>query len=135
MQHSFCHMVAPTLFHDCCLLLCRQELYRQTYTQLKPVHPQIQSGNTLQGLPSFAKPQTLAAADGTMVFLEPEPYLNGAQDIVNHTADTFFDSKSHAAWKKSTANLRGRPVDMPEARYAPVTRKDLVIALTSSLER
>ena len=128
-------MVAEMLLYNSNLLLCRQELYRQTYTQLKPVHPQIQSGNTLQVLPSFAKPQILAAADGTMVFLEPEPYLNGAQDIVNHTADTFFDSKSHAAWMESTASLRGRPVDMPEARYAPVTRRDLVIALTSSLDR
>ena len=121
-----------------CLCLYRQELYRQTYTQLKPLQPQVQPGHTLPILPSFAKPQTLAASDGSMVFLEPKPYQDGAPDIVNHTADTFPNrGRDHSpkGKKQSTAFLRGKPVDMPQPQYTPVTRKDVVIAMTSSAHR
>ncbi len=126
----------------------RQQLAYQAYNpQAKPrtgpaqqayINPtsQILPSHTLAILPSFATPQTLAAPDGSMVFLQPDPYLHDAQDIVNHTADTVFGgSKAAKQPQKSSANLRGQPVNMPQPKFAPVARDDLVVALTSSADR
>ena len=111
-------------------------MYRQTYTQLKPAHPTIQQLHSLQILPSFAKPQTLAGPDGSVVFLEPEPYLHETLDIVNHTADTAFESmKTSRRRQPSTAKYRGQPVSMPEPMHAPVLRSELLIAITSVADR
>ena len=120
----------------------RQQLAYQAYNpQLKPLsgpaqqaHPnpktQILPSHTLAILPSFATPQTLAAPDGSIVFLRPDPFLHDAQDIVNHSADTV-----KAVKQKSSAMLRGQPVNMPKPRFAPVACDDLIIALTSAADR
>ncbi len=126
----------------------RQQLAYQAYNpQLKPLsgpaqqaHPnpktQILPSHTLAILPSFATPQTLASPDGSIVFLQPDPYLHDAQDIVNHTADTVFGgSKAASQHQKSSAKLRGLPVNMPQPKFAPVVRDDLIIALTSAAAR
>ena len=114
----------------------RQEMYRQTYTQLRPIHAAPQQLPTLQILPSFAKPQTLSTPDGSMIFLEPEPYLHKALDIVNHTADTAVDHGTASRLRQpSTAKFRGQPVNMPQPLHAAVTRSDLLIAITSSADR
>lgn len=123
----------------------RQQLAYQAYNpQLKPLsdpaqqayNTQILPSHTMAILPNFATPQTLAAPDGSIVFLQPEPYLHDAQDIVNHTADTVFGgSKAAKQHQRRSAILRGQPVDMPQPEFAPVARDDLVIALTSSADR
>jgi len=106
-----------------------QQAYLNPKTQILPSH-------TMAILPSFATPQTLAAPDGSIVFLQPDPYLHDAQDIVNHTADTVFGgSKAARQHQKSSAMLRGQRVDMPQPKFAPVERDNLVIALTSSADR
>ncbi len=66
-----------------------QQAYLNPKTQILPSH-------TMAILPSFATPQTLAAPDGSIVFLQPDPYLHDAQDIVNHTADTVFGGSEAA---------------------------------------
>ena len=111
-------------------------MYRQTYTQLKPAHPTTQQVHFLQILPSFAKPQTLAGPDGSVVFLEPEPYLHEALDVVNHTADTAVESSKAARVRQpSTAKYRGQAVHMPDPMYAPVQLSDLLLAITSAADR
>jgi len=106
-----------------------QQAYLNPKTQILPSH-------TLAILPSFATPQTLATPDGSIVFLQPDPYLHDAQDIVNHTADTVVGgSKAAKQHQPSSAILRGLPVNMPQPKFAPVARSDLVIALTSSADR
>ncbi len=123
----------------------RQQLAYQAYNpQLKSLsgpaqqahNTQILPSHTLAILPSFATPQTLAAPDGSIVFLQPDPYLHDAQDIVNHTADTIFGgSKAAQQHQKSSAMLRGQPVNMPQPKFPPVARDDLIIALTSAADR
>ena len=118
------------------LLYLRQEYYRQTYYQVKPLPSPTQSIEALQILPSFAKPQTLATPDGSIVFLEPEPYLHAPLDVVNHTADTALDSSSTSRLQQaSTAKYRGQHIGMPEPMPVPVQRRDLLIAITSAADR
>ena len=118
------------------MLLHRQEYYSQTYYQLKPVSPATQSVQTLHILPSFAKPQTLAATDGSIVFLEPEPFLHAPLDIVNHTADTALDhGRASSLRQASTARYRGQHIGMPQPTQALVQRSDLLVAITSAADR
>lgn len=124
---------------------CRQQLSHQAHeTHFEPSLGLVQQSHNIQVLPShtlailppFANPQTLAAPDGSIVFLEPEPYLHDAQDVVNHTADTAVEgSKLLKQNQKHAAATRGQPTDMPQPNFGPVKRSALVIALTSSADR
>lgn len=115
---------------------CRQESYRETYYRVKPLPPPTQPVQALQILPSFAKPQTLAGPDGSIVFLEPEPYLHAPLDVVNHTAGTALDSGSPSTRQQaSTAKYKGQHIRMPEPMQAPLQQSDLLIAMTSAADR
>ncbi|KAL3163422.1 hypothetical protein ABBQ32_009801 [Trebouxia sp. C0010 RCD-2024] len=121
---------------DLLLLQCRKEYYRETYLHVQPLPAAAQTVQTLHILPSFAKPQTLAASDGTIVLLQPEPYLHAPQDTVNHTADTALgSSKASSLPQGSTAKHRGQQINLPEPTHAPVQRSDLLIAITSAADR
>lgn len=139
--HGICSITSDFHLQAACLATnlmpwCRQEYYRETYYQVKPLPSPTQPVQTLQILPSFAKPQTLAGPDGSIVFLEPEPYLHAPLDIVNHTADTALDSGSSSIWHQaSTAKYRGQHIGMPEPMQAPLQRSDLLIAMTSAADR
>ncbi|DBB16176.1 TPA: hypothetical protein ACH3X3_015173 [Trebouxia sp. C0006] len=118
------------------VLSVRQQLAYQAYNpQLKPLsgpaqqaHPnpktQIFPSHTLAILPNFATPQTLASPDGSIVFLQPDSYLHDAQDIQG----------SEPAPKEFSKIERIASV-MPQPKFAPVVRDDLIIALTSAAAR
>ena len=132
MLSQGCFLHSPTL----CSSPCRQEYYRETYLRVQPLTAATQPIQTRHILPSFAKPQPLAASDSSVVLLEPEPYLHASHDIVNHTADTQVgNSKASSLQQHSTAKYRGQEVRMPEPTQAPVHRSDLLIAITSAAGR